>query len=412
MRQILVGTAVALLVVAPLVAAKGNPTREEAMKRLQADQRSLNGDGLLDVLEYRNDSTVDLVKAYLAIGIAANKPITFRTDDGQTLSAYPLNYMLRRVCDDPRTAEITKIFIDAGADVSAPDAGDYGRTPAIAAVRCPDVLALILAKKPDLTIRDEGGFDVMHHAIHEAEPPAPTVKMLLDAGYDPKPHLKELRDDARGMPEVLALLTGKPAAAPPAATTTGGAIDWKSLPPYPSRTGAQAKKALSRPGADTTVQEHFWDAITGREPLRLALALAAGANVRDTRSVTGYTPLVLLAERCDATDDADQQSAIAQMLIDAGADLSGVDANRANALTMAAHSCPIGVVQALIKGGLPLSAVSSTGDTPLRAAIMADRADVVAALLAAGVDPKKEPYNARKLASSNPAITALLKGKK
>ena len=79
---------------------------------------------------------------------------------------------------------------------------------------------------------------------------------------------------------------------------------------------------------------------------------------------------------------------------------------------MAAHDCPVGVIRALIKAGLPLSAVSSTGATPLRVAIHWDRVDVVAALLEGGVDPKKEPYNARKLASGNSEIEALLKKKR
>ena len=110
-------------------------------------------------------------------------------------------------------------------------------------------------------------------------------------------------------------------------------MDWKALPPYPTRSADQARKSLSRPGAATTIQDHFWDGITQHEPLRLALAITAGANVRDTRSVTGYSPIVLMAERCDLRSDAEQQVALAELLIAAGADLAGVDANRSNALT-------------------------------------------------------------------------------
>jgi ankyrin repeat protein len=404
-----------LLAIVPLQGGSGKVTREEALKRLKAEQRDLTGQGLLESFEYRNDESVDLLKMYLAIGIPADKLITYEASDGEKHSAYPLNYLLRYACDDPRTTELVKILTDAGADVNVRDDEENGRTAVFKAVRCPEILKVVLAHKPDLTIRDKSGNNVMSTAISEGEPPAVSVKMLLDAGFDPKPFLKDLRQQAGHMPEVLELLGGKKssvASGGNASGRTAAVTDWKALPPYPSRTAEQAKKALARPGADISAQDHFWDAITSKEPLRLALALTAGADVRATRSVTGYAPLVLLAERCDRDSDAAQQAAVATMLLEAGADRTAVDANHANALTMAAHGCPVEVVRALIQGGLPLAAVSSTGDTPLRAAILAGRADVVAALLEAGVDPKKEPYNVRKLASGNSEIEALLKKKK
>ncbi len=411
MRNRLLIAALVLVVAVQGEAANRKPTRDEAAKRLQSEERPLTGEGLLGILSTSSDNVVDLLEAYLAIGIPANKPISFKSDSGDSYSAYPLNYMLRYACHDPKTAEMARLLIEAGADASLRDAGDNDRTPAIASVGCPDVLRVILAQKPDLTITDKFKRNVLSHAIHNGEPAAEVVKMLLEAGFDPKPSMKELREDARGRPEILALLAGKKA--PVAATAIAKPVmDWKALPPYPTRSADQARKSLSRPGAATTIQDHFWDGITQREPLRLALAIAAGANVRDTRSVTGYSPIVLMAERCDLRSDAEQQVAVAELLIAAGADLAGVDANRANALTMAAHDCPVGVIRALIKAGLPLSAVSSIGDTPLRVAILADRVDVVAALLEGGLDPKKEPYNARKLASDNSEIEALLKKKR
>lgn len=186
------------------------------------------------------------------------------------------------------------------------------------------------------------------------------------------------------------------------------AQEWKRTGPYPPHSHAEAAQLLTRPGAVTTIDDHFWDAITRREPHRLALALQAGANVRQTRPGTGYTPLVLLAGRCARDEDAVLTS-IAEQLVAAGADLAGVDSNKANALVLAAGTCPIGVVDALVKAGLPLGAVSTTGATALRNAIEADRADVVTALLEAGLDPKKEAYNVDRLASGKKEVSAALK---
>jgi hypothetical protein len=47
-----------------------------------------------------------------------------------------------------------------------------------------------------------------------------------------------------------------------------------------------------------------------------------------------------------------------------------------------------------------------------RNAISAERVDVVDALLDAGVDPRKEPYNVRALASGNREIAAALRKKR
>ena len=91
----------------------------------------------------------------------------------------------------------------------------------------------------------------------------------------------------------------------------------------------------------------------------------------------------------------------AELLLAAGGDRTGVDANGADALVLAAGSCPIGVVRALIAAGLPLQSRAKSGATALRNAILEERADVVEALLDAGVDPKEEPYNLRALASGN-----------
>lgn len=59
-----------------------------------------------------------------------------------------------------------------------------------------------------------------------------------------------------------------------------------------------------------------------------------------------------------------------------------------------------------------LDPVSLHGVTALRNATDEERADVVDMLLDVGVDPRKEPYNVRALASGKGEIEAVLKKKR
>ena len=376
------------------------------------------GEGMLAILNTSMPESVGLVEAFLTLGVRADQPVTYAADGNQTLTRYPLTYLLMFSCLDETVARKAKLLLDAGADPNTTDPeNDWAALSQTYA--CPHVQRVLLAakKKPDVNRVDSNGNTAMHYVVRFGDAgQMESIKLLLDAGYDVDRFRKSLAEDARQKPAVLAALGLKAPApssrpAPSAAPSTTARTDWKALPPFPERTAAEAKKLLHRPGAATTIDEHMWDGITSREPQRLAAALAAGANVRQTRAVTGYTPLVLLAERCDKSD-AEIQTANAQLLIGAGADLTGVDANGANALVLAAYSCPAGVVQALLAAGIAPNSRSKNGTTALRNAISSGRADVVELLLAAGVDPKKEPYNVRALASGHAEIEALLRKKR
>jgi uncharacterized protein len=391
-------------------------SKAEAKKLIAEWGLPETAEGMLAPLNISSPDAVKLVEAFLTIGVPADREVTYVADGNVKLTRYPLNYLLMFWCGDPSAAARAKLLVNAGADPNTTDPeNDWA---ALAQVHsCPDVMRVLLAapKKPDVNRVDRNGNTVMHYVIRFGdERQIESVRMLLDAGFDIARFRTELMKEARQKPAILALLGGKGDEASPVRSATApktGKFDWKSLPPYPERTAREAKELLHRPGAATTIDEQMWDGITQREPLRLALALQAGANIRQTRSVTGYTPLVLLAERCDQ-NDANLQAANANLLIDRGAVLDGVDGNGANALILAAGDCPAGVVKALLAAGVSPHARSTKGATALYNAISEDRADVVAMLLDAGVDPKKEPYNVRALAAGKKEIEALLKKKR
>jgi ankyrin repeat protein len=412
MRRVGFAVALVLLWTAPVHAAM---TTAAAKKLIAEHGLPETFDGVLSILNTSMPTAPKLVEAYLTLGLRADREITYESDGGRTLTRYPLTYLLMFSCSDPTTVQMAKLLLDAGADPNTTDPENDWAALAQAHA-CPDVIRVILAakKKPDVNRVDRNGNTAMYYVVTIGDDrQVESVRMLLDAGFDIARWRNVLVKEARSRnnPELVAALGGSPApvpAKPAPSPATVGRTDWKALPPYPVRSAAEAKKLLHRPGAATTINDHMWDGITSREPLRLATALQAGADVHQTRAVTGYTPLVLLAERCDQSD-AEILTANAQLLIAAGADLNGTDANGATALVLAAGDCPFGVVRALLDAGASPHIRTKNGSTALRNAISDGRADVVAALLDAGVDPKKEPYNARALASGNREIEALLK---
>ena len=343
------GFAVVLLVLCA-ASAHAAMTKAEAKKLIAEFGLPETPDGMLAYLNVSSPDAVKLLEAYLALGVRADREIAYQADGNRTLKRYPLTYLLMFSCQDPSVAQKAKLLLDAGADPNTTDPeNDWAALSQVHS--CPEVMRVILAakKKPDVNRVDGSGRTVMHYVLSFADEKVEMIRMLLDAGFDLAPWRSEFIKEARRRedPALLEIFGGKPAPPPP---TVAGRTDWKALPPYPGRSPAEALKLLHRPGAATTVTDHMWDGITHREPLRLALAIESGVNVRQTRAVTGYTPLVLLAERCD-DKDAEIQTANAQLLIAAGADLNGTDANGATALVLAAGDCPIGVVRALIGAG-------------------------------------------------------------
>ena len=399
----------------------------DARKRLASAKLTTAPAGVLQVIREHPPEAAALVDAYLALGVRVDQPIAQVVDGKPLPPVYPLNFLMQIECGPNSISEtfvtvaplLAKLLIEGGADPTRKDPDMGGESPLMRAVGCPAVLKELLARKPSLaTVDDVNQWTVMDHAaIYANANPGgeQAIAMLIAAGYDVRPTRAKLVQAARQNAAAVALIeraagAARSAAGPPARPTS--AVDWRALGPYTPLSAADAKRILSLPSLAMTVDDHFWDGISQKEPYRIAAAVNAGVNVKQTARGTGRTPLVMLTELCDRTLHPDQQSAAAELLVSADADLTGVDSTGANALTKAAGSCPVGVVQALLKAGMAPTVATAKGETPLKNAIDHNRADVVAVLLEAGVDPKKEPYNVGRLASGKKDIEAALKARR
>jgi ankyrin repeat protein len=104
-----------------------------------------------------------------------------------------------------------------------------------------------------------------------------------------------------------------------------------------------------------------------------------GPDEVNGRNGDGATPLMVAARRATA--------ALAQELIDAGADLDAENADGNQALWLACVTENIETIELLIAAGIDVQHVNATGATPLMFAASSGRARAVARLLAAGADP-------------------------
>jgi hypothetical protein len=392
----------------------GRPFRSatEARGWLTSKGITANAGSMLAFLAGDDPSSADVMRAYVALGLPLNGP------GGDELS--PLTLVTRSCVGNPMSGTTTAVLIAAGADptLKAPDGNK--ETPLMESVKCPAVLKAMLAKRPNLSAVDGRGYTLMHHALAADETRSEAARLVREAGFDVERWRAALVKEFSYLSNLDALLggPGKPPVAPPSAAhppatppaapaNESATIDWESAGPHPARSKAEATKLLSRPGADTTVQDHFWDGIRRQQPQRLALALQAGADIRGL-STTKATPLIELAERCRNGKPHLLQS-LADQLIAAKADPAGVDENMRTALMTGVSACPIEILRALVAAGVPLNAVDKVGYTAMRQAISAGRIDVVNLLIDSGVDPRKEPYNANREAAGNKALQDALR---
>ena len=409
MRRPVVSALMVVLGLAGTLHAQTAPfkTAAEAKTWLTTNNIAATPSSFATLIGFDGDTVVTGGRALLKAGVSPNLP----TVDGRL---YPLT-LVARSCKGDNAVAIAEALLAAGADPTRKEKTDGNITPLMEFVACPGVLLAALHTKPDLNATDDKGWTVAHHALNTSDPPpAATLSALVASGFDiprwrasldkhfPGAESKALLD-AMSMSAALRGLVPESAPAP--------AIDWEATGPFPARSRAEAVKLLARPGADTTVDDHLADAVRRLQPQRLALALAAGANM-ERRSSGGNTPLMNLAEGCAQNARVERQVAIARQLLAAGANAQAVNDLRQNALLLAADDCPIEIVRMLVAAGASPTATSTSKTTPLFAAINASRVDVIEVLLDAGVDPKKEPYDTGKLSAGNKPVQDALKGRR
>ena len=375
----------------------------EARAWLTREGMTATPGALLAFLSGDDPLSVDVMRAYVALGLPVNGP-----SPGSGLR--PLTLVTRSCVGNAMAAKTTAVLIAGGANpaLTAPDGNKS--TALMEAVNCPAVLQAMLARKPDLAAMDAKGYTLMHHALNSHEAREEAVRIVREAGFDVARWRASLNKEFGNLPNLAAMLDGAGAApkSPPPTAPSATAVDWTAVGPYPNRSAAEATRLLSRPGADTSIDDHFWDAISRRQPQRLAVSLQAGANARQVNSGNSYSPLMYLADSCD-DKTPELQLSIAEQLVAAKADTAAVSANKSNALMIGASRCPIPVLRAFIAAGTPLNGVDTSGNTAMKMAILGGRADLVALLIDSGVDPRKEPYNTGRFASGNKAVQDALK---
>ena len=148
----------------------------------------------------------------------------------------------------------------------------------------------------------------------------------------------------------------------------------------------EAVKALLKDGADVNAAQGdgmtalHWAARNGDAELTQML-LFAGANVKATTRLGGYTPLMMAAEQGHAT--------VIAALVSGGSDVKAANALGTTPLMLAAASGNAQAVTTLVENGAEIEAKEKTfGQTPLMFAAASNRVEAINALLKAGASVK------------------------
>jgi ankyrin repeat protein len=148
----------------------------------------------------------------------------------------------------------------------------------------------------------------------------------------------------------------------------------------------EAVKTLLKGGADVNAAQGdgmtalHWAARHGDAELAQML-LFAGANVKATTRLGGYTPLMMAAEQGHAN--------VIAALVSSGADAKAANALGTTPLMLAAASGNPQAVTTLVENGAEIEAKEKTfGQTPLMFAASANRIEAIKALLKAGANIK------------------------
>jgi uncharacterized protein len=172
----------------------------------------------------------------------------------------------------------------------------------------------------------------------------------------------------------------------------------------------EAVKALLKQAADVNGAQGdgmtalHWAAQNNDVEL-VQMLLYAGANVKATTRINGYTPLLLAAR-------AGNGPALPPLLA-AGADVNGATANGTTALMFAAASGDVAAVAALLDHGADVNARDSVrGLTPIMFAAASDRAAVVRLLAQRGADvaATTKTIDLNGIGRNSPAFAGILFG--
>jgi uncharacterized protein len=148
----------------------------------------------------------------------------------------------------------------------------------------------------------------------------------------------------------------------------------------------EAVKTLLKNGADVNAAQGdgmtalHWAARNGDAELTQML-LFAGANVKATTRLAGYTPLMMAAEQGHAT--------VIAALVSGGSDAKAANALGTTPLMLAAASGNAQAVTTLVENGAEIEAKEKTfGQTPLMFAASTNRIEALKALIKAGANVK------------------------
>ena len=148
----------------------------------------------------------------------------------------------------------------------------------------------------------------------------------------------------------------------------------------------EAVRALLKNGADVNAAQGdgmtalHWAARNG-DPELTQMLLYAGANVKATTRLGGYTPLLMAADLGHAT--------VIAALVSGGADVKAANALGTTPLMLAAASGNPQAVTILVENGAEIEAKEKTfGQTPLMFATSHNRVEAIKALIKAGADLK------------------------
>ncbi len=289
----------------------------------------------------------------------------------------------------------------SAADVADPD------PPLIEAVKRQDTeaVARLLASGVDPDVRQSDGATALHWAVHRED--AETVTLLIEAGADVdavnRLGASALFLAAQGGNATMLRRLLESGADPNLALPLG-----ETLVMTAARSGTvQGVRDLIQAGADINLSERsrgqtalMWAAAQGHHKVVQALIeadvnIAARSTVRPRLMYTdatnggafdqgmvenlgGFSALLFAARQGD--------TAIADLLLTAGADVDGQAGNGASPLVVAIHSGHPALARLLLERGADPDAIDA-GYNALHAAVLRGDLDSVVALLEHGADP-------------------------